>query len=159
MVKIISKAISLANLPMLTEAELLVRARDWSEALWEIVPVEALNQCLRRAFEDHRSTFALNAYDLKSAYEKLKAQRTVIADDRQLTNDERVERCTNKANHLPDTFGEIELCISGIAEGIVPCGRCRGEEFREAKRKLLRGEVEPTIEESIRRGNEYRGRN
>lgn len=140
MVKIISKAISLANAPMLTEPELLVRARDWSEELHGIVPMEALNASMKRAFENHKSTFPLNAYDLKIAYTQLKAEQLLSLEMKPISTDERVDRCTNKDNHLPDRFGEIEIFIHGVSDDdvIVPCGICRKEDFMEAKTELMR---------------------
>lgn len=138
MVKIISKAISLANAPMLTEPELLVRARDWSEALHGIVPMEALNASVSRAFQNHKSTFPLNAYDLKTAYTELKAEQLLSLEMKPISTDERVDRCTNKDNHLPDRFGEIEIYLPDKdTEAIVPCGICRKEDFMEAKTELM----------------------
>lgn len=122
---------------MLTEPELLVRARDWSEALYGIVPMEALNASMKRAFETHNSTFPLNAYDIKIAYTYLKTHSMELDEARPLTTDERVERCPNKANHLPDRFGEIEYYVPGKIDAIVPCGACRVEEFHAEKARLL----------------------
>jgi hypothetical protein len=138
MMKIISKAISLANAPMLTEPELLVRARDWSDALHGIVPMDALNASVKRAFQDHKSTFPLNAYDLKMAYANLKAEELLVFNTKVLTTDERVARCPNKLNHIPDRFGEIEIYLPDKdAEAVVPCGACRTEEFDAAKAALM----------------------
>lgn len=138
MTKIISKAISLANAPMLTEPELLVRARDWSEELHGVVPMEALNASMHRAFQNHKSTFPVNAYDLKIAYGELVIEGAMQDDARTLTTDERVDRCSNRLNHLPERFGEIEIYVpERDVELIVPCGLCRTEEFNTEKQRLL----------------------
>jgi hypothetical protein len=138
MARIISKAISLANAPMLTEPELLVRARDWSEALHGIVPMEALNAAMSRAFENHNSTFPVNAYDLKIAYGELMLESAMIDETRTLTTDDRVDRCLNKYRHLPDRFGEIEIYLPAQdKEVVLPCGYCRTEDYNEAKARLL----------------------
>lgn len=143
MVRIISKAISLANSPMLTEPELLVRARDWSEELHGIVPMEALNASMKRAFENHKSTFPLNAYDLKNAYAELKLESIEIANSRVLTTDGRVDRCPNKRNHLENEFGMIEYYIpSKDIEVVVPCGACRTEDFNAEKARLMAEPIE-----------------
>lgn len=71
MVKIVSKAISLANAPSLTDAELLIRAKDWAEELALLVPENRLLETFRRAVADHQSTFPINFYDLKTAYDKI----------------------------------------------------------------------------------------
>ena len=135
--KIISKAISLANAPMLTEPELLVRARDWADELHGIVPMEALNASMKRAFQDHKSTFPLNAYDLKMAYAANKLDATMVDESRTLSTDEKVEKCTNKENHVEGTFGMIELFVPNKIDGLVPCGRCRPEEYAEARVQLI----------------------
>lgn len=138
MVRIISKAISLANAPMLTGSELLVRARDWSEALWGIVPAEALSQSVSRAFENHQSSFPLNAYEVKLAYTELQSQAAIVAESRTLSTDEMVEKCTNKDNHVEGHFGMIELYLpDGNIAALVPCGRCRAEEYKGARERLF----------------------
>ncbi len=61
-----------------------------------------------------------------------------LDESRTLTTDDRVDRCTNKDNHLPDRFGEIEIYLPAQdKEVIVPCGICRKEDFMEAKARLL----------------------
>lgn len=137
MMKIISKAISLANAPMLTEPELLVRARDWADELHGIVPMEALNAAMHRAFQNHKSGFPVNAYDLKIAYGELQFEAATIDESRTLSTDEKVEKCTNKENHVDGTFGMIELFIPPDISSEVPCGRCRPDEYTEARQQLM----------------------
>jgi hypothetical protein len=74
MVQIISKSISLANAPSLTREELIIRARDWAEILFQVVPENQLVQSLKRAFDDHDSSFPLTAYELKTAYRQMHAE-------------------------------------------------------------------------------------
>lgn len=73
--RVISKAISLSNAPSLTDEELLIRAKDWGEELVEIVPESELPDVFRRAVKDHTSTFPVNFYDLKLAYDSLQKDR------------------------------------------------------------------------------------
>lgn len=124
---------------MLTSPELLVRARDWSEVLFDVVPIHALEPAVRKAFADHDSSFPLNAYELKTAYHGIKDEIRITEDARTLTTDERVDRCSNRANHLPNAFGTIAFYIPDRdQEYFIPCGICRKEDFMEAKTKLLK---------------------
>jgi hypothetical protein len=71
---IVSKAISLANSPALTELEIGERTRDWAEALSPDVPENWLQQSFRRAVHDHRGSFPLTCYEVLDAYKVLRAE-------------------------------------------------------------------------------------
>jgi hypothetical protein len=133
-----------------TDAEKLLRAETWSRALFGVIPEDALEKSFQRAFRDHTGSFAISAYELKDAYEKIKNEHVALGQSRQLTTDERVERCANKLNHLPGAYGAIKLCIPDVVDdAVVPCGRCQPEEFRAKKRELLAGREEPKFGQSL----------
>jgi hypothetical protein len=133
-----------------TDVEKLARAETWSRGLFGVIPEGALQKSFDRAFRDHSGSFAVSAYDLKDAYEKIKNEHVAMGQSRQLTTDERVERCSNKPNHLPGTFGEIKLCIPDVVDdAVVPCGRCRPDEYVAKKRELLAGRDEPNFARSL----------
>lgn len=138
MVKIIAKAISLASAPALTEPELLVRARDWAEILFPIVPIDHLSETVRTAFENHKGAFPINAYDIKDAYEIVKATTPKDA------------YCLNFKNHV-NGQPEIYFYIPGVMEvdAIVPCGSCRPAEFMQTKKAIIAnsGKRERTVAE------------
>jgi len=132
MVKIISRAISLANAPSLTESEIMVRARDWADALFANVPEDRLIDAFRRAIADHTSTFPMSAYELKTAYEKIaEDERTAYARARQKDLED-LERQNLTANYreCPDCFSTGWKYVkradpSGlIHDGVIRCTLC-----------------------------------
>jgi hypothetical protein len=58
-----------------TIEEELARAENWSGLLIDIIPVNRLNDCFKRAFRDKPNDFPVNAYDLKNAWQKIEARR------------------------------------------------------------------------------------
>jgi len=111
MVKIIARAISLANAPMLSEAELIVRAKEWSETLCGIIPEERLRDSFNRAIRDHKGTFAISAYDLKDAWWEVR-------------KDEVKEQSARREQELRD------LEMKALQPGFEPCSYCFGCGFR-----------------------------
>ncbi len=120
MMKIISKANSLGNSPVLTTEELTLRARDWAEELWRIVPVAQLSDSARLAFKNHASSFPLNAYEIKNAYQQLRAEEVRRVEDASAA--ERVEiktdvnclRCRDTGmEHIYSQSGKFLGCRPG----------------------------------------------
>lgn len=79
LIRIITKAISLANAPALTENELAMRARDWSEVLFDVVPQERLLDAFKRAAQDHGTSFPISMHDVRIAYGKIDAEEKAKA--------------------------------------------------------------------------------
>lgn len=91
------------NLPL---AEVLVKAKVWSELLCRIVPESRLQECFDLAFRRHESSYPVNAYDLKRAWEELirhdKPQWQIDRDN--------CETC-DEEGHRPGKDGRYtELC-------------------------------------------------
>lgn len=156
MVKVIRTAISLNNAPPMTAKDLYLRAQEWADVLFGVIPGDALEACCRKAFADYMrakdgGTYPLNAYHLKLAYDEIKKSAGFVESSRTLTTDERVAQCSNRGKHLADRFGEVKIFIPGITEDemIVPCALCRKEDFHTAKAQILAGRKEPTFEEAI----------
>ena len=62
------------NAPMEAKEQ---RAKVWTELLFEIIPTLRLRDAFERAFSEHESTFPVNAYDIKAAWERIKADDLV----------------------------------------------------------------------------------
>lgn len=135
---LVSKAISLANAPALDKGDLLIRARDWAEQMFRIVPENKLAQAAKYAFENHTSSFPVNYHDIIQAHKYLQTQDHVRANQLPDTPIERERYCYNYKNHLHGE-PEILLYIPGVTDTdvVVPCGGCRPEEFRTIKTAIL----------------------
>lgn len=72
MMEIVEKTYSLANSQALEANESFLKATDWSEVLYKIIPLDRLRECYDRAVADHDTTFAVNAHDLKNAWKKIR---------------------------------------------------------------------------------------
>lgn len=70
MLVIVSDSFSAAG-QIPTLAEKMDRAEVWARLLSGIVPEERLQECFDRAFRQHKSSFPVNAYDLKAAWEEM----------------------------------------------------------------------------------------
>lgn len=135
---LVSKAISLANAPALDKGDLLIRARDWAEQMFRIVPENKLGQAAKYAFENHDSSFPVNFHDIIKAYKYLQTQDHVRANQLPDTPEARERYCYNYKNHLRGE-PEIHLYIPGVTETdvIVPCGGCRPAEFHQTKVAII----------------------
>lgn len=128
MLIIIRKSISLANAPSLTESEHGQRSKDWAEFLFDIVPENRLMETFARAVADHTSTFPVNFYDMKSAWqqiaaEELAAKAAAIERDRQ---NNPVKYCDAPERHI-NADGDTEILLGGPGGKtvVVPCPICR----------------------------------
>lgn len=71
---LVQKSRLLANSPPATEQEALIQAATWAEILFEIVPLDRLDDVYRRAARDHDSAFPLGHGALITAWKKIKAE-------------------------------------------------------------------------------------
>jgi hypothetical protein len=137
-----------------TDEEKASRAEVWAEHLFDLVPENYLERCFKRAFHAHAGNYIVTAYDIKDAYQAMSEEEKAAAVARgssfQLSTDGRVENCPNKANHLPNRFGEVMVFIPGITEDDtpMPCQRCRAEDHAAARLELTGGKQEPTFAEA-----------
>jgi hypothetical protein len=80
-----------------TIEEELARAENWSGLLIDIIPVNRLNDCFKRAFRDKPNDFPVNAYDLKNAWQKIEARRSPGCGEKRGRGESRERDC-----ELPD---------------------------------------------------------
>jgi hypothetical protein len=152
MIRIIRKSISLANAPSLTEGEYGIRARDWAEQLFEVVPEDRLFEAFGRAVKDHNSSFPVNFYDLKAAWHRIETEEA--AERQRRLNEHMAENpvkyCKAAYNHVDQVNddGEVTVMIGGPngKEVIIPCPDCRTEAShrRLAEEKAKLGGVRDT---------------
>lgn len=120
MVKTVARCISLANAPALTDAELLIRARDWSEVLWQIIPEERLADAFNRAAKDHSGSFPISAYDIKNAFWELRKDEVKAQEQRRQREMQELEQ-------------------RSIQPGFEPCPRCFSCGFRYVVKQEYNG--------------------
>lgn len=111
-----------------TDAERLARSETWARVLMPIVPEERLQDTFDRAFADHDSNFPVNAYELKTAWEKIKREEKEIAAEAAAAErvNNPVANCVEKHLHV-DESGMVEhidpLTFSEFI--LLPCKKCR----------------------------------
>lgn len=71
--RIVRRTLELSNQPPLSDESLKERACVWAETLFDVVPETRLVDAMDQAVKDHESSFPINAYDLKLAYDKFAA--------------------------------------------------------------------------------------
>lgn len=104
------------------------RRDAWVYLLFPIIPTERLRECFERAFRDHNTTFAVNAYDLKAAWEKIvtedREEREAAIEEDKAVNP--IKYCTEPGRHTDDD-GNVEILLGGPGgkEVAVPCPICR----------------------------------
>ncbi|MBA2334824.1 MAG: hypothetical protein H0V90_07795 [Blastocatellia bacterium] len=143
MIRIVKKAISLANAPALTEIELGDRARDWAEVLFDVVPEEHLQDAFKRAARDHKTSFPVSMHDVRIAYEQIAADE--LREEKRLR--EKFLDDLDAERKLSNRF-ECKLCFgSGWKEiteydsvnrpykGVIKCHDCRHWEYYSEKLK------------------------
>lgn len=120
--------------------EEMTRAKVWTDLLFDVVPANRLRQAFRLAFKTHKSSFAINAYDIKAAWEQIlenesKDQQVVTQSDRDANP---VQYCRAKADHF-DEDGNIEVLLGGPGGKtvLVPCDICRTGAHQQRYAELL----------------------
>jgi hypothetical protein len=114
-----------------TDEEKVVCCKAWTDVLMGVIPEADLTRSYKRAFRDHASNYAVNAYDLKVAYDKLVEEERAAKraeDDRFMAVAEQRERngvhrfeCEHCFN---SGFREIDDPKGGPNRGVVGCDRC-----------------------------------
>lgn len=113
-----------------TSAEKLTRVDVWSRALFGVVPEMRLQDAFNRAFADHDSPFAVNAYEIKSAWKTIQAEeaaaRLKAYDAERAANP--VRYCSNQTEHI-NGDGDVEIVLGGPngTTVVIPCAACRTE--------------------------------
>lgn len=121
-----------------TFEEEMTRAKVWSDLLFEIVPENRLNDAFRRAFRDHDSSFPVNAYEIKAAWEAIEREEATSAAEaeKKHVSENAIEYCPNKRNHVLDAdtgedHGMVEYADpDDRSKGVLrPCFDCRKSAF------------------------------
>jgi hypothetical protein len=145
--KILARTVSLANLPALTVEELTVRSRDWAEALFPSVREERLRDAFTRAIADHKTTFAISFYEIKTAWDAI-------------AMDEKMAEYKRREVELDDLDRKRRLAEIRV------CQVCHGSGFKDAGTREFAGRDYPQVTRSYgccdywerRRQNNERGR-
>lgn len=84
---IIEKIQNLANLPPQTDGDLLIKASNWAQALFKIIPESKLQMVYLRAVADHESDYPISALSLKAAWKKIRDEEKHRRDVSRLSAD------------------------------------------------------------------------
>ena len=119
------------NAPMEAKEQ---RAKVWTELLFEIIPTLRLRDAFERAFSEHESTFPVNAYDIKAAWERIKADERAARDE-EIAADKAlnpIKYCTEPDRHV-DENGNTDVLLGGLGgtEVVVPCPICRPQAHQQ----------------------------
>lgn len=111
-----------------TLEEEMTRAKVWSDTLFGVVPANKLRAAFDHAFRTHDSTFPINAYEIKAAWENLSVMEAELRRVRYVKDAaiNPVKYCESKHDHL-DEDGNVELLLGGPGGKTVtvPCADCR----------------------------------
>lgn len=98
------------------------------EMLYEIVPVDRLDDAFRLAFKRHNTPFPINVYDLKNAYDQLCSEEAAARAEsrRQDAESNPVKYCPTKHEHVNES-GDVVVVIGGPGgkDVTIPCPDCR----------------------------------
>jgi hypothetical protein len=126
--RIVRYSLELANQPPLEDDALDERAAIWAETVFGIIPENRLITAFRRATADHNSTFPMNAYDLKNAFDRISAEEGRISvRDVEL----RVQKL-DEESRLQSRF-ECKKCFNCGWETVWLCDET-GRQYRAAKK-------------------------
>lgn len=107
MMRIVRRTLELANLPPLSDEMLEERAKVWAETLFEVVPEKRLGDAFKKAVADHNTTFAVSAYDMKIAFQKISTDENAAylrAREKDLADLDRMNLTAN--------YPECENCLN-----------------------------------------------
>lgn len=119
-VRIITKAVSLASMPPLTESELADRAQDWMGLMFTVVPEGRLEQAFRSAVHAHSGPFPVTAYEVLDGFKQIAAAPGYSApvSDPKPKDGSYCLRCHNTGyEHVYSLSGEL----LGVRAGQVTC--------------------------------------
>ena len=133
-------------------SEKLSTAQTWARILEPVVPLERLQESFDLAFENHRSTFPVNAYDIKQAWELLQQNEAKLLAEKEAELRETQPTKFCKQVHFEGEFNQtfipaeegLMLMSNGINEPEipVPCFECRPVAYAQflERRKHKTGE-------------------
>lgn len=130
---------------MPSDAEIESRTDTWARMLIDIIPEERLPDAFKVAFRLNPSSHAVNAYDLKRAWE-------IIADaeekERRKLEAKKPKPCANVKYHIFGTEKAPVVYADPLNTGtdsIVPCPVCRAVEYQNWRKhnNALYGEHQP----------------
>lgn len=133
--------------PPLEPEDFILRISAWTDVLFGTVPRERLKDAYDRAKADHRSTFPINAYEVKIAWlniaeEEEKAAKKFLA---QAKKDDPIGFCADASRHVNDRGEVLILSMFTDEDELVPCLKCREADFTKwhTNQVALYGEIEP----------------
>lgn len=104
------------------------RANVWTDLLRDVVPEDRLQDAFRVAFQTHDSTFPINAYEVKLAWEALdRSEREEKARAYDIARRENpVKYCLSAYKHI-NGDGDVEIVLGGPngKTVVIPCPDCR----------------------------------
>jgi len=108
----------------LPETEILVRAKDWAETLFEIIPEDRLKDAFDHAARTRQNAFPVSAYDLITAWTAInKTEREA------------------KAAELASVAEQLER--DRFTAHYRECSACYGSGWRTIKRSEPSGQIYP----------------
>lgn len=142
MLEVVADAFDLSSNVSVTAAEKMRVAKTWSRILFEIIPEERLMDTFEFAFQNHQTSFPVNAYDMKTAWNELQEiERAQIIENAQQSREQNPsEFCPRRHEHLPG-FIEARVKIVNFyntAEEIeVPCKDCREKAYFDWRTRFV----------------------
>lgn len=130
--RMVRLTLELANQPPLSAEALDERAAAWAEALFLTVPENRMRDAYDRAVRDHSSTFPINAFEIKIAWDNIAAEdRTAKAAA--YDSMDPIDKCSHKKYH-DNANGEIVVAdpYDHSKDLVVPCPYCRFEANKAA---------------------------
>ncbi len=127
---LVKKTVSLSNQPPLVESDLAERAKDWMEAIEQVIPLDRLPEAFRTALKNHASTFPINAFEILAAYKEIEAIETAekLKTETEEKTLNRVAFCTEKHNHKSNDEAIQQYFVGGHWEWL-PCVHCRQDAY------------------------------
>ena len=128
-----------------TDAEKTVRAEAWARVLFGVIPENRLPDAFDRAFQLHDSSFPVNAYEIKLAWEKIKSEEYEAKIKNQIVE------CPGAKYHRGEStvngFYVVLMNPHTQKDELYPCPKCRMEDFENKKKTdiALYGEIKPMI--------------
>ena len=126
-----------------TDAEKLARAEVWARVLFGVIPENRLQDAFDRAFQLHDSSFPVNAYEIKLAWEKIKTE------EREAKIKTQIAECPGAKYHTNEGKSSLVRLMNPHTQldEFYPCPKCRMEDFEKKKKTdiALYGEIKPMI--------------
>lgn len=127
------------------------RTDVWTRVLFGVIPERRLQESFDRAFRDHTTSFAINAYDIKAAWERIAVEEARLLDEATAADREAnpVKYCTETGRHVDDA-GNTDVLLGGPGgrEVIVPCPICRPQAHQQRMADLRQQFGIPEAKES-----------